>query len=43
MEYIIKLPVEIAEVYRLSAIYLNKTIEEILQEALINYIGTCLH
>lgn len=42
MEYKISLPQEIAEIYNLSAKELKTTTEDVIQNALINYIGVCL-
>lgn len=43
MEYKVELPEEIAGIYQTTADYLHDNIENILQKALINYIGTCLN
>lgn len=43
MPYIIKLPAELEEIYLLAAQHLNLSIEEFLQEVLINYVENCLH
>ena len=42
MEYTLNLSQEIAEIYNLSAKQLNVSIETVLEEALVYYIGTCL-
>lgn len=42
MKYNITLSKEIAEIYNLSANYLDVSIESVLQEALTNYISICL-
>ena len=42
MKYTISLPQEIAEIYNLSAKELKTTTEDVIQNALINYIGVCL-
>ena len=42
MEYTLNLSQEIAEIYNLSAKQLNVSVETVLQEALVYYIGTCL-
>lgn len=43
MTYTITLPEEIEKIYKLAAEHLNLTIEDFLQETLINYILNCLH
>lgn len=42
MKYTISLPQEVAEIYNLSAKQLNVSVETVLEEALVYYIGTCL-
>ena len=42
MKYNIILSKEIAEIYNLSANYLETTVENVLQDALTNYIDICL-
>ncbi len=42
MKYNIILSKEIAEIYNLSANYLETTVENVLQDALTNYISICL-
>ena len=41
MTYTITLPDEIEKIYKLAAEHLNLTIEEFLQEVLIDYIINC--
>jgi len=43
MTHTITLPAEFEEIYLLAAQHLNLSIEEFLQETLINYILNCLH
>ena len=42
MKYTITLPQEVAEIYNLSAKELKTTTKDVIQNALINYIGVCL-
>ena len=41
MTYTITLPDEIEKIYKLAAKHLNLTIEEFMQETLIDYIINC--
>lgn len=43
MPHTINLPAEFEEIYRLAAQHLNLTIEEFLQEVLLDYIKKCLN
>ena len=43
MSHTINLPAEFEEIYRLAAQHLNLTIEEFLQEVLLDYIKKCLN
>lgn len=42
MNYNVILSKEIAEIYNLSANYLEVSVESVLQDALTNYISICL-
>ena len=43
MSHTINLPAEFEEIYILAASHLNLSIEDFLQEVLIQYIGNCLN